>query len=90
MENVGGPQGGGLTEQEGTNLGNKFKLTKQLVAELRPNLKNLSPNAKSLKEMGATFDMGSEIGMTKVNTADATKIQAPPELGKGGLVDEVF
>ena len=90
MENVSGVQGNGLSQQEGISLGDKFKLTKQLVAELRPSIRNLAPNSKSLKEFGATFDMGSEVGMTKVNTAESTKIQAPPELGKGGLVDEVF
>ncbi|SVD89792.1 uncharacterized protein METZ01_LOCUS442646 [marine metagenome] len=90
MENISGVQGNGLSPQEGTSLGDKFKLTKQLVAELRSDIRNLAPNSKSLKEFGATFDMGSEVGMTKVNTADSTRIQAPPELGKGGLVDEVF
>ena len=90
MENVSGVQGGGLSTQGGTSLGDKFKLTKQLVAELRPDLKKLAPNSKSLREFGATFDMGSGPGMIKVNTAESTRIQAPPELGKGGLVDEVF
>jgi len=28
--------------------------------------------------------------MTKVNTAESTKIQTGPEVGKGSLVDEVF
>ena len=90
MENVSASQVSSVTQQEGKSLGDKFKLTKQLVAELRPNIKNLAPDAKSLREFGAEFDMGSEVGMTKVNTADSTKIQPPPELGKGGLVDEVF
>jgi hypothetical protein len=40
--------------------------------------------------MGANFDMGSKIGMTKINTAESTKIQTGPEIGKGSLVDEVF
>lgn len=90
MENGLGSQGNGLSQADGISLGNKFKLTKQLVAELRPDLKKLAPNSKSLKEMGASFDMGSGPGMIKVNTAESTMIQAPPELGKGGLVDEVF
>ena len=90
MENVSGSQGGLLSTQEGTSLGDKFKLTKQLVSELRPDIAKLAPNSKSLKEMGAMFDMGSEIGMVKVNSAESTTIQAAPELGKGGLVDEVF
>ena len=90
MENISGAPGAGLVGPEGTGLGDKFKLTKQLVAELRPDLKKLAPNSKSLREMGASFDMGSGPGMIKVNTAESTRIQAPPELGKGGLVDEVF
>ena len=90
MENVSGSQGNGLSQQEGTSLGDKFKLTRQLVAELRPSLKNLAPNAKSLKEFGATFDMGSEIGMIKVNTADSARLNIVEMGGKGGLVDEVF
>ena len=90
MENVVGSQGNGMIQAEGTSLGDKFKLTKQLVAELRPDLKKLVPNSKSVREMGASFDMGSGIGMIKVNTAESTTIQKPPELGKGGLVDEVF
>ena len=90
MENISGSQVGGLSTQEGASLGDKFKLTKQLVAELRPDLKKLAPNSKSLREFGAKFDMGSGPGMIKVNTAESTRIQAPPELGKGGLVDEVF
>ena len=90
MENISGAPGAGLVGPEGTGLGDKFKLTKQLVAELRPDLQKLAPNSKSLREMGASFDMGSGPGMIKVNTAESTRIQAPPELGKGGLVDEVF
>jgi len=43
-----------------------------------------------VREFGAEFDMGSKTGMTKVNTAESTKIQAGPEVGKGSLVDEVF
>lgn len=90
MENVSGTHGLTLAQAEGTSLGDNFKLTKQLVSELRPNIKKLAPNSKSLREFGAKFDMGSEVGMHKVNTADATTIQMPPELGKGGLVNEVF
>ena len=64
---------------------------KQLQAQLfYPSLKNLAPEAKSVKEMGAKFDLGSKVGMTQINTAESTKIQAGPEMGKGGLVDEVF
>ena len=87
--NNAGSQSNGLTSQEGTSFGDKFKLTKQLVSDLRPNLKNLAPEAKSLREMGASFDDGA-VGMKKVNTAESTKIKTPPELGKGGLVNEVF
>ena len=78
------------TQLEGATLHDQFKLTKQLRQELRPSLKMLDPHSAQVREMGASFDMGSEVGMIKVNSAESTKIQAPPELGKGGLVDEVF
>ena len=78
------------SQLEGSTLHGQFKLTKQLVENLRPSLENLSPNTKKLREMGANFDMGSGVGMKKINTADSTKIQTGPEIGKGGLVDEVF
>ena len=74
----------------GEGVNDKFKVVKQIQTASQPSLKNLAPEAKSVKEMGASFDMGSEIGMTKINTAESTKIQAGPEIGKGGLVDEVF
>ena len=74
----------------GEGLNAKFKVVKQLQAEQQPSIKNLAPNSKAVREMGAEFDMGSKTGMTKVNTAESTKIQAGPEVGKGGLVDEVF
>ena len=77
-------------EGGGEGLNAKFKVVKQVQAEHRPSLKNLAPASKAVREFGAEFDMGSKIGMTKVNTAEATKIQAGPEVGKGGLVDEVF
>jgi len=92
MENSLPAQGGGLgvSSQGADGINNNFKIVKQVQAEHRPSLKNLAPEAKSVKEMGANFDMGSEIGMTKVNSAEWTKIQAAPEIGRGGLVDEVF
>ncbi|SVC52047.1 uncharacterized protein METZ01_LOCUS304901, partial [marine metagenome] len=31
-----------------------------------------------------------KVGMIKVNSAESTKIKPPPEIGTGGLVDEVF
>ena len=74
----------------GEGVNDKFKVVKQIQTASQPSLKNLAPEAKSVREMGASFDMGSEIGMTKINTAEATKIQAGPEVGKGSLVDEVF
>ena len=74
----------------GEGLNAKFKVVKQVEAEHRPSIKKLAPASKELREMGAKFDMGSKIGMTKVNTAESTKIQTGPEIGKGGLVDEVF
>ena len=74
----------------GEGLNAKFKVVKQVQAEHRPSLKNLAPASKSVREFGAEFDLGSKIGMTKVNTAESTKIQPGPEIGKGSLVDEVF
>ena len=74
----------------GEGLNDKFKIVKQVQAEHQPSIKNLAPASKSVREMGAEFDLGSKIGMTKVNTAESTKIQTGPEVGKGGLVDEVF
>ena len=92
MENpipsLGGVLGGSSEGAEGIN--NKFIIVKQLQASSNHTLKNLAPETKSVKEMGASFDMGTKIGMTKVNTAESTKIRTGPEVGKGGLVDEVF
>jgi|TARA_B100000959_G_scaffold195124_1_gene204126 hypothetical protein len=92
MENSLPAQGGGLgvSSQGADGINNNFKIVKQVQAEHKPSLKKLAPETKSVKEMGANFDMGSEIGMTKVNSAESTKIQAAPEIGRGGLVDEVF
>ena len=78
------------TEGWGEGVNNNFKLVKQVEAEHKPSIRNLAPAAKSVREMGAEFDLGSKIGMTKVNTAESTKILPGPEIGKGGLVDEVF
>ena len=74
----------------GEGVNDKFKVVKQMQAASKPSLKSLAPEGKAVREMGAKFDLGSKIGMTQVNTADATKIQTGPEVGKGGLVDEVF
>ena len=92
MENLLPSLGGvlGVSSEGAEGLNNKFIIVKQIQHGRVPSLKNLAPEAKSVKEMGASFDMGSGIGMIKVNTAESTKIQAGPEIGKGGLVDEVF
>ena len=74
----------------GEGVNDKFKVVKQMSDESKPSLKRLAPAGKAIREMGATFDLGSKTGMTQINTADATKIQTGPEVGKGGLVDEVF
>ena len=74
----------------GEGLNSNFKVVKQVQAEHQPSIKKLAPNSKAVRQLGAEFDMGSKIGMTKVNTAEATKIQPGPEVGKGGLVNEVF
>ena len=74
----------------GEGVNDKFKVVKQVADAARPSLKGLATEDKAVREMGAKFDLGSKIGMTKVNTAEATKIQAGPEVGKGSLVDDVF
>ena len=74
----------------GEGLNANFKVVQQVQAENQPSIKKLAPNSKAVRQFGAEFDLGSKIGMTKVNTAEATKIQNPPEIGKGSLVDEVF
>ena len=74
----------------GEGVNDKFKVVKQVQDASRPSLKGLATEANNLREMGAKFDLGSKIGMTQVNTAESTKILTAPEVGKGGLVDEVF
>ena len=74
----------------GEGLNTSFKVVQQVAAENQPSIKNLAVNSKTVREFGAEFDGAKNIGMTQVNTAEATKIQAGPEVGKGGLVDEVF
>ena len=74
----------------GEGVNDKFKVIKQIQASSTPSLKNLASEAKAIREMGAKFDLGSKIGMTQINTADSTKILTAPEVGTGGLVDEVF
>ena len=74
----------------GEGVNDKFKVVKQAADASKPSLKGLATEANNLREMGAKFDLGSKIGMTQVNTAEATKIQTGPEVGKGSLVDEVF
>ena len=81
---------GSSVEGWGEGLNAKFKVVQQVQAENQPSIKNLAPASKSVREFGAEFDLGTKIGMTKVNTAESTKIQTGPEIGKGGLVDEVF
>ena len=81
---------GSAVEGWGDGLNANFKVVKQVQAENQPSIKKLAVNSKSVVEFGAEHDMGSKIGMTKVNTAESTKIQTGPEVGKGGLVDEVF
>jgi hypothetical protein len=81
---------GTAVEGLGEGANDKFKVVKQMRDASRPSLKNLAPASKTIREMGAKFDLGSKIGMTQVNTAESTKIQTGPEIGKGGLVNEVF
>jgi hypothetical protein len=73
------------------SLNSDFKVIKQLEAQSQSSIKNLSPNSNKVAEMGATYDMGSGVGMTKVNTGKAAQFDfSVLEIGKGGLVDEVF
>ena len=88
MQNPGNV--GSSVEGWGEGLNASFKVVQQVQAENQPSIKKLAPNSKAVREFGAEFDLGSKIGMTKVNTAESTKIQTGPEIGKGGLVDEVF
>ena len=81
---------GGAQQDGGHGLNSKFRVVKKLEAEMRPSLKNLAPHTKSVREFGVSTDMGSKIGMTKINTAESTKIQAPPEIGKGSIFNIVF
>ena len=75
----------------GEDLNANFKVVQQVEAEQKPTIrKNMASNSKAVREFGAEFDLGTKIGMTKVNTAESTKIQTGPEVGKGGLVNEVF
>ena len=81
---------GSSVEGWGEGLNKSFKVIQQVKAQNQPSIKNLAPASKSVREFGAEFDLGTKIGMTKVNTAESTKIQTGPEIGKGGLVNEVF
>lgn len=80
----------GGAQLEGGGLNSKFRMVKEMEAASRPSLKNLAPHTQSVREFGAKFDMGSEVGMIKINTAESTKIQTPPEIGKGSIFDIVF
>ena len=88
MQNPAGV--GSAVEGWGEGVNDKFKVVKQVADASRPSIKNLAPASKTIREMGASFDLGSKIGMTQINTADSTKILTAPEVGTGGLVDEVF
>ena len=88
MQNPGNV--GSSVEGWGEGINSKFKVVKQIQSAAQPSIKNLAPASKSVREFGAEFDLGTKIGMTQINTAESTKIQTGPEVGKGGLVDEVF
>ena len=77
----------GGSQPEGGNLNGKFKIIQQMEAESKHSLKKNAPHEKSVREFGATVDMGSGVGMIKINTAASTKIQPPPEIGKGSIFD---
>ena len=88
MQNPGNV--GSSVEGWGEGLNASFKVVQQVQAEHQPSIKKLAVNSKAVREFGAEFDGVKNIGMTKVNTAESTKIQSGPEIGKGSLVDEVF
>ncbi|MBT3514151.1 MAG: hypothetical protein HOB32_10855 [Nitrospina sp.] len=89
MENSGFSSGLGAS-QNSEGINSKFKVIQQMASAQKSSLKSLAPEAEAVRDMGAKFDMGSKIGMNKVNTAESTKILPGPEVGKGGLVNEVF
>ena len=72
------------------NLNSDFKLVKQLEAQHQSSIKNLTPNASKVAEMGADFSIGSDFGVSKVNTGEAAQFNFSVAAGIGGLVDEVF
>ena len=73
--------------QTGGDLNSKFKMIQQMEVEVRHSLKKNAPHTKSVREFGASTDMGSGVGMMKVNTAESTRIEMPPEIGKGSIFD---
>ena len=79
--------GNSFKDSEGLN--NNFKIVQQSKSVVQSSIKDLGTQEKSAKEFGHEIDMGTKIGMTKVNTAESTKALGI-EIGKGGLVDEVF
>ena len=79
--------GNSIKDSEGLN--NNFKIVQQSKSVVQSSIKDLGTQEKSAKEFGHEVDMGTKIGMTKVNTAESTKALGI-EVGKGGLVDEVF
>ena len=84
---VSGSGGGG----QGASHFHELKTIKDVASQSSSSIKNLSPNSNKVAEMGATYDTGSGVGMTKVNTGKAAQFDfSVLEIGKGGLVDEVF
>ena len=81
--------GVGNSIQDSEGLNNNFKIVQQSKSVVQSSIKDLGTQEKSAKEFGHEVDMGTKIGMTKINTAESTKALGI-EVGKGGLVDEVF
>ena len=73
--------------QSGGDLNSKFKIVQQMEVQVRHSLKKNAPHTKSVREFGASTDMGSGVGMIKVNSAESTRIEMPPEIGKGSIFD---
>ena len=83
--------GVGNSVRDSNGLNNKFKVVQQSKSAQESHIKNLGSQSKSAKEFGHETDMGSGggVGMTKVNTAESTKVLGP-EVMKGARINELI
>ena len=79
----------GNSIQDSEGLNNNFKTVQQSKSIVQFSIKDLGTEEKSTKEFGHEIDMGSKIGMTKVNTSESTKVLGP-EAGKGARISELI